>query len=101
MKVRKVMAIDWSLRLHSNRCLPVLEGVEPGEEDFRKGFDANGNLLNLQPGQTLNWDVRNQLREVRPVERDSGCPMTRALCLRGRWHARAQSPRRCKPMPGR
>jgi insecticidal toxin complex protein TccC len=57
---------------HSNRCLPVLEGVEPGEEDFRQGFDGNGNLLNLQPGQALSWDLRNQLCEVRPVERDSG-----------------------------
>lgn len=57
---------------HSNRCLPVLEGVEPGEEDFRHGFDGNGNLLNLQPGQSLSWDLRNQLREVRPVERDLG-----------------------------
>jgi len=57
---------------HSNRCLPVLEGVEPGEDDFRRGFDANGNLLNLQPGQTLSWDLRNQLYEVRPVERVSG-----------------------------
>ena len=57
---------------HSNRCLPVHEGVEPGEEDFRNGFDANGNLLNLQPGQALSWDLRNQLQEVRPVERDTG-----------------------------
>jgi insecticidal toxin complex protein TccC len=57
---------------HSNRCLPVRNGVEPGEEDFRNGFDANGNLLNLQPGQALSWDLRNQLREVCPVERDSG-----------------------------
>jgi insecticidal toxin complex protein TccC len=57
---------------HSNRCLPVLEGVEPGDDDFRRGFDDNGNLLNLQPGQALAWDLRNQLCEVRPVERDSG-----------------------------
>ncbi|PVZ57861.1 hypothetical protein C9422_14900 [Pseudomonas sp. B1(2018)] len=57
---------------HSNRCLPVLEGVEPGEEDFRRGFDGNGNLLKLQPGQVLAWDLRNQLGEVRPVVRDSG-----------------------------
>ncbi|MBV6823977.1 RHS repeat-associated core domain-containing protein [Pseudomonas sp. PD9R] len=56
---------------HSNRCLPVLDGVEPGDEDFRKSFDGNGNLLNLQPGQTLRWDLRNQLSEVRPVEHDS------------------------------
>ncbi|WP_322614783.1 RHS repeat-associated core domain-containing protein [Pseudomonas sp. BIC9C] len=58
--------------VHSNRCLPVLEGVEPDEEDFLRGFDGNGNLLSLQPGQTLGWDLRNQLREVRPVVRDSG-----------------------------
>lgn len=58
---------------YSNRCLPVLEGVEPDEEDFRRGFDSNGNLLNLQPGQTLCWDLRNQLSEVRPVELDSEC----------------------------
>ncbi len=57
---------------HSNRCLPVLEGREPGEDDFRRGFDGNGNLLNLQPGQALAWDLRNQLREVRQVERESG-----------------------------
>ena len=55
----------------SNRCLPVLNDVEPDEEDFRNGFDANGNLLALQPGQSLHWDLRNQLREVRPVERDN------------------------------
>ncbi|VVM77369.1 RHS repeat domain-containing protein [Pseudomonas fluorescens] len=54
----------------SNRCLPVLDGVEPDEEDFRNGFDANGNLLALQPGQSLHWDLRNQLHEVRPVARD-------------------------------
>ncbi len=54
----------------SNRCLPVLNGLEPNDEDFRKSFDANGNLLNLQPGQVLRWDLRNQLREVRPVAND-------------------------------
>ncbi|WP_082341457.1 RHS repeat-associated core domain-containing protein [Pseudomonas sp. P1.31] len=54
----------------SNRCLPVLNGLEPSEEDFRKSFDANGNLLNLQPGQVLRWDLRNQLREVSPVAND-------------------------------
>jgi len=56
--------------IHSNRCLPVLNGVEPDDEDFRNGFDANGNLLELQPGQSLRWDSRNQLCEVRPVERN-------------------------------
>ncbi|WP_249342606.1 RHS repeat-associated core domain-containing protein [Pseudomonas rustica] len=54
----------------SNRCLPVINGVEPSEEDLRKSFDANGNLLNLQPGQVFRWDLRNQLREVSPVAND-------------------------------
>ncbi|WP_310650446.1 RHS repeat-associated core domain-containing protein, partial [Pseudomonas sp. FW300-N2A2] len=56
---------------HSNRCLPVRDGIEPTEQDFRDSFDANGNLLTLQPGQTLRWDARNQLCEVRPVVRDA------------------------------
>ncbi|SIR23156.1 insecticidal toxin complex protein TccC [Pseudomonas sp. B10] len=55
---------------HSNRCLPVRDGLDPGEEDLRNGFDANGNLLGLQPGQTFNWDLRNRLREVRLVLRE-------------------------------
>lgn len=55
---------------HRNLCLPVREGVEPDEEDFRRSFDANGNLLTLQPGQGLIWNVRNQLIEVRPVTRE-------------------------------
>lgn len=56
---------------HSNRCLPVRDGLEPDEVDFRNSFDGNGNLLELQPGQSLSWNTRNQLREVRPVERDA------------------------------
>jgi len=54
----------------SNRCLPVINGVEPSEEDFRNSFDSSGNLLNLQPGQSLRWDLHNQLREVSPVAND-------------------------------
>jgi len=50
---------------HSNRCLA--QG-----EDFAGGFDANGNLLRLHPGVALSWNPRNELREVRPVTRESG-----------------------------
>ncbi|MBC3268541.1 RHS repeat-associated core domain-containing protein [Pseudomonas sp. SWRI81] len=56
--------------VRSNRCLPVREGVEPSEEDFQNGFDGNGNLLSLQPGQALHWNLRNQLSEVRTVVRN-------------------------------
>lgn len=57
---------------HSNRCLPVIDDMEPGEDDFREGFDANGNLLKLQRGVSLVWNRRNQLDQVRPVERGAG-----------------------------
>ena len=50
---------------HANRCLPA-------NEDFDAGFDANGNLLQLQPGQALAWNLRNELHEVRPVTRQGG-----------------------------
>ncbi|WP_248748047.1 RHS repeat-associated core domain-containing protein [Pseudomonas sp. MWU12-2037] len=56
---------------YSNRCLPEQNGRPPTEEEIAAAFDGNGNLLELQPGQTMSWDLRNQLREVRPVEREN------------------------------
>ena len=56
---------------HSNRCLAEHNDRPPTEEDIAAAFDGNGNLLALQPGRTMTWDLRNQLREVRPVERES------------------------------
>ncbi|WP_338918996.1 RHS repeat-associated core domain-containing protein [Pseudomonas silesiensis] len=55
---------------YSNRCLPERDGRPPTEDELAAGFDANGNLRELQPGQTLTWDLRNQLQEVRPVVRE-------------------------------
>ncbi|WP_260417882.1 RHS repeat-associated core domain-containing protein, partial [Pseudomonas cichorii] len=57
---------------HSNRSLPVVNNQPPSEEEIAAAFDANGNLLSLQAGQALSWDLRNQLQEVRPVVRESG-----------------------------
>ncbi|MCP1443546.1 RHS repeat-associated protein [Pseudomonas sp. GGS8] len=56
----------------SNRCLPYRKGVPPSEEDIAVAFDANGNLLELDQGRFLTWDLRNQLQSVSPVERASG-----------------------------
>jgi|GEM_PF-6798343 len=50
---------------YSNRCLPL-------GGDLDAGFDANGNLLHLQPGRALFWGPRNQLEETRPVTRADG-----------------------------
>ncbi|WP_123424455.1 RHS repeat domain-containing protein [Pseudomonas brassicacearum] len=55
---------------YSNRCLPERDDRPPTEDELAAGFDANGNLRELQPGQLLNWDLRNQLQEVRPVVRE-------------------------------
>jgi insecticidal toxin complex protein TccC len=55
---------------YSNRCLPDRDNRPPTEEELANGFDANGNLRELQVGQSLTWDLRNQLREVRPVVRE-------------------------------
>ena len=56
---------------YSNRCLPERNGRPPTEAEIAAGFDANGNLRELQTGQTLEWDLRNQLTVVRPVVRDN------------------------------
>jgi len=57
---------------YSNRSLLQTSERPPTEEQIAAGFDANGNLRELSPGQTLRWDLRNQLSEVTPVERESG-----------------------------
>jgi RHS repeat-associated protein len=76
LKLSHVGAQNHSLSMvsarHSNRCLPVLNDVPPSEADIAAAFDASGNLHALQPGQTLTWDRRNQLQQVRPVVRESG-----------------------------
>jgi len=58
---------------YSNRCLPYRNGVPPTENEIAAAFDARGNLLELDQGRLLTWDLRNQLQSVSPVERDSGC----------------------------
>jgi len=55
----------------SNRSLPVVNDQPPDEETIAAAFDANGNLLELQAGQVLSWDRRNQLQQVRPVVRET------------------------------
>ncbi|MNX81283.1 putative deoxyribonuclease RhsA [compost metagenome] len=54
---------------YSNRCLSERNGRPPTEEELAAGFDANGNLRELIAGQSLAWDLRNQLSTVRPVVR--------------------------------
>ncbi|MEQ7918040.1 RHS repeat-associated core domain-containing protein [Xanthomonas sp. WHRI 1810A] len=65
-------SLNMVIARHSNRSLPVLNDVPPSEADIAAAFDGNGNLRELQPGQTLTWDRRNQLQQVRPVIRESG-----------------------------
>jgi insecticidal toxin complex protein TccC len=56
----------------SNRGLQVQGAWVPDEQDIVRGFDLNGNQLELVRGQQLHWDSRNQLRQVAPIVRDAG-----------------------------
>jgi len=56
----------------SNRSLLQTDERPPTQEQIAAGFDANGNLRQLAPGQALSWDLRNQLSEVTSVERETG-----------------------------
>lgn len=53
----------------SNRGLTRVEGQVP---DFDAGFDDNGNLSVLAPGQPMCWTVRNELGEILLVSRADG-----------------------------
>ncbi|QAY88455.1 toxin, partial [Pseudomonas arsenicoxydans] len=63
---------DLTAARYSNRCLPWRNGASPTEEEIAAAFDANGNLLELDQGRFLTWNLRNELASVSPVERDSG-----------------------------
>jgi insecticidal toxin complex protein TccC len=58
---------SWAVAANSNRSL--LEEDQP--RDFDNHFDRNGNLRFLQRGQTMTWDLRNQLTSVSPVQREN------------------------------
>jgi insecticidal toxin complex protein TccC len=64
-------AVDDTLTMqvaaHSNRSIKERPGA-----DLEALFDARGNLLELQPGQRLQWNGRNELAEVTQVARSEG-----------------------------
>ncbi|WP_223531133.1 RHS repeat domain-containing protein [Pseudomonas sp. GL-R-19] len=56
----------------SNRSLAQRDdGSLPGEPDIDSGFDAGGNQQELQHGQAMAWDSRNQLSRVTLVKRET------------------------------
>ncbi|CAI8953980.1 insecticidal toxin complex protein TccC [Pseudomonas sp. IT-196MI5] len=56
----------------SNRSLAQRgDGSLPGESEIASGFDACGNQLELQRGQAMLWDSRNQLHQVTLVKRET------------------------------
>ncbi|MBX8502805.1 RHS repeat-associated core domain-containing protein [Pseudomonas lijiangensis] len=69
LQMRHVGAQNFTRTMHvaedSNRSLPEDET----DADFDTGFDPNGNQLQLIRGQTLAWDVRNQLQQITTVTR--------------------------------
>ncbi|UVL15117.1 RHS repeat protein [Pseudomonas atacamensis] len=57
---------------YSNRCLPWHDGKPPSESQIAEAFDARGNLLLLDQGRRLQWNLRNQLNSVVLVLRVPG-----------------------------
>jgi len=57
---------------HSNHCLPWRDGKPPSEAEIAEAFDPRGNLLLLDQGRRLQWNLRNQLDSVVVVQRESG-----------------------------
>ncbi|ABA72690.1 RHS repeat protein [Pseudomonas fluorescens] len=56
---------------YSNRSLPY-KVTPPTDAQIEAAYDRRGNLLQLEPGWLLSWNLRNQLQSVSPVERASG-----------------------------
>ncbi|MDL5599943.1 RHS repeat-associated core domain-containing protein [Bacillus subtilis] len=56
---------------YSNRTLPYTD-VIPGDPQIEAAYDRRGNLLELEAGRVLSWNLRNQLQSVSPVARASG-----------------------------
>ncbi|MET0613362.1 MAG: RHS repeat-associated core domain-containing protein [Pseudomonas caspiana] len=56
--------LTMQVAVHSNRSIKERPGA-----DLEALFDARGNLLELQPGQALQWNGRNELAEVTQVAR--------------------------------
>ncbi|KHA74931.1 hypothetical protein NZ35_01260 [Pseudomonas chlororaphis] len=61
---------DLQAARYSNRCLPWRNGVPPDEAEIAAAFDARGNLLLLDQGRQLQWNLRNQVDAVVAVQRD-------------------------------
>ncbi|MCP2068424.1 UNVERIFIED_ORG: RHS repeat-associated protein [Pseudomonas reinekei] len=56
----------------SNRSLAQRgDGSLPGEPEIAMGFDVCGNQRELQRGQAMIWDLRNQLSQVTLVQRET------------------------------
>jgi insecticidal toxin complex protein TccC len=55
---------------YSNRAVPY-DTTPPDEAQIAAAFDGNGNMLALDAGRRLQWNPRNQLQSLSPVERAS------------------------------
>ncbi|RVD76168.1 RHS repeat domain-containing protein [Pseudomonas koreensis] len=71
---------------YSNRALPWRNDMPPSEEQIAAAFDPRGNLLELDQGRWVRWNLRNQLQSVSPVVRasDSSDQETYLYDARGR-----------------
>ena len=62
--------LEMSVSAMSNRA--VKKGKVNEKTDVESGFDGNGNLKQLEVGQALEWDARNQLIRTVQIEHEDG-----------------------------
>ncbi|ABS48272.1 putative insecticidal toxin complex protein [Yersinia pseudotuberculosis IP 31758] len=74
LKIQHTGASQYSTHItvsdSSNHGIQQQDGITA--RDIRSQFDAAGNQRQLQPGQPLRWNSRNQLQQVEPVPRNDG-----------------------------
>ncbi|WP_032486016.1 RHS repeat-associated core domain-containing protein, partial [Yersinia pestis] len=74
LKIQHTGASQYSTHItvsdSSNHGIQQQDGIIA--RDIRSQFDAAGNQQQLQPGQPLRWNSRNQLQQVEPVPRNDG-----------------------------
>ncbi len=74
LKIQHTGASQYSTHItvsdSSNHGIQQQDGITA--RDIRSQFDAAGNQQQLQPGQPLRWNSRNQLQQVEPVPRNDG-----------------------------
>ncbi|MFM0336015.1 RHS repeat domain-containing protein [Paraburkholderia fungorum] len=80
----------------SNRALAQDANNSITQENINSYFDPRGNVNQMQPGNSLTWDVRNQLRSVVLLDRGGASDANDREVYQYRGNARIRKQTRCE-----